>query len=55
MGNIEIKNKPHYCKAWVSKVSGDIMCNTIPCCGFFVKGVVKFVVDATCTGDAVSD
>ncbi len=37
-GKIKIENKPIYCSAWVSQLSSKVMCNSIPCCGYFLHG-----------------
>lgn len=33
----KIEDKPIYCHAWVSKVSDQVMCNHLPCCGFQIN------------------
>lgn len=38
MSTPKIEDKPTYCSAWVSKINDHVMCNTIPCCGFFIHG-----------------
>ena len=35
---MEIEDKPLYCHAWISKINRNVMCNSIPCCGFFIHG-----------------
>tara|TARA_R110000868_G_C10630268_1_gene743097 strand:- start:61 stop:480 length:420 start_codon:yes stop_codon:yes gene_type:complete len=42
---IKIENKPTYCNAWTSNISDKVMCNTIPCCGYWVHGRTDKVLD----------
>ena len=34
---MKIEDKPKYCHAWTSNISDEVMCNTIPCCGFHIS------------------
>ena len=39
---VDIKDKPKYCFAWVSKFPGaEPMCNTIPCCAWWINGKAR--------------
>jgi len=38
---VKLEDKPKWCNAWSPLNSVKVMCNTMPCCGFFILGVTR--------------
>ncbi len=50
---MKIEDKPKYCHAWISRINRNVMCNTIPCCGFSSHGRTDVVTKGFTKTDKV--